>query len=68
MFGNVLGYLQQNKHSVSNQQVDEEGAVQAHKQYFGGGGGGGQQADSSSMGAAAAMQALKVYMPSMMQK
>lgn len=61
MFGNVLGYLQQNKHSVSNQQVDEEGAVQAHQQYFGGGGGGGQQADSSSMGAAAAMQALKHF-------
>lgn len=61
IFGNVLGFLQQNKHSVGNQGVDEQGAVQAHQQYFGGGGGGsGQQADSSSMGSAAAMQALKV--------
>lgn len=56
--------LQQNKHSIGSQEVDENHAVQAHQQFYGGGGGGGgqqaQQADSGSMGSAAAMQALKV--------
>jgi len=61
IFGNVLGFLQQNKHSVGNQQVDEQSAVQAHQQYFGGGGNNQQQADSGSMGSAAAMQALKMF-------
>lgn len=60
IFGNVLGFLQQNKQSVGSQQVDEHSAIEAHKQYFGGGGN-DQEADSGSMGTAAAMQALKMF-------
>jgi len=61
IFGSVLGFLQQNKHSVGSQEVDEQSAVQAHQKYFGGGGGSGEQADSGSMGSAAAMQAMKMF-------
>jgi len=54
-----------NKHSIGNQPVDEQHAVQAHQQFYGGGGGGGggggQPADSGSMGTAAAMQAMKMF-------
>ncbi|RFU28372.1 hypothetical protein B7463_g7986, partial [Scytalidium lignicola] len=59
MFSSIAGFLNQNKSHIGSQPVDEQGAVQAHKQFFGGEGGG--SGDSSSMGAAAAMQALKKF-------
>ncbi|KAG9247646.1 hypothetical protein BJ878DRAFT_491481 [Calycina marina] len=60
IFSSVLGALQGNKHSIAQQPINEEHAVQSHQQFFGGGGS-SQQASSGSMGSAAAMQALKMF-------
>jgi len=60
MFSSVISHLGQNKQNIGNQQIDEQGAVQSHQQFFGGGGV-SQPASSGSMGSASAMQALKMF-------
>ena len=47
--------------NMQGDDVDEDGAVQAHKNFYDGGNSGGQQAHNQNMGAAAAMQALKMF-------
>ncbi|KAF4635149.1 hypothetical protein G7Y89_g2946 [Cudoniella acicularis] len=61
VFSSVLGKLAGNKQNIQQQPIDEQDAVQSHKQFFGGGGGQQQPASAGSMGSAAAMQALKMF-------
>lgn len=52
--------LNQNKHNISQQGIDEQDAVQSHQQLYGNNGG-SQQAGSQQLGMGAAMQALKMF-------
>lgn len=61
IFSSVLSRLTGNKESIAQEDVDEDHAVEAHKQFYGNNGSGQQPASDSNMGAAAAMQALKMF-------
>lgn len=50
MFSSVLGMLGGQKQHLANQDVDEQGMVQAHQSMYGDGGGSGQAASSGGMG------------------
>jgi len=62
-FAGILGKLLDDKPKaqIAEEDIDEEDAVQSHRQFFGLGGGAAAPASSSSLGNAAAMQALKMF-------
>jgi len=60
LFGQALGFLQQNTGRLAQGGVDEDHMVNAHQQLYNNNGG-GQQHDANSLGAGAAMQALKMF-------
>lgn len=57
LFGSALSFLNGKKHEVDQEDLDEQGAVQAHQAAYGGGG----QHSSETLGQGAAMQALKMF-------
>ncbi|KAJ5899999.1 hypothetical protein N7495_004743 [Penicillium taxi] len=62
LFDNALSFLQQNKSNISNGDIDQEQAVNAHQAVYGNQGSGQQESHSSdTLGAGAAMQALKLF-------
>ena len=64
IFSSVLSFLGNNKSSIQNEDIDENDAVNAHKQFFSSNNNNERpsNASSGSMGNAAAMQALKMFM------
>ncbi|KAI1106186.1 hypothetical protein F4804DRAFT_330556 [Jackrogersella minutella] len=61
LFSGLLGALGQKKHSLANEEVDEDDAVKQHKRFFNRDDDDEDEADDRSMGSAAAMQALKMF-------
>ncbi|KAI4158349.1 MAG: hypothetical protein LQ342_007518 [Letrouitia transgressa] len=57
LFSSALGFLNGKKHEVDKEDLDEQGAVQAHQAAYGAGG----QHSSETLGQGAAMQALKMF-------
>ena len=61
IFSHALDILNKNHDDIKNNDIDEQGAVQAHQAVYGGGSGGNQQHSADTLGAGAAMQALKMF-------
>lgn len=59
LFSNALSFIKERASGLSDGEVDEQHAVQAHQALYGGGEG---HHDSGSVGAGAALQALKMFM------
>jgi hypothetical protein len=63
IFSSVLSFLGKNKNDISNEDIDEDDAVNSHKQFFSSNNNDRpSNASTGSMGNAAAMQALKMFM------
>lgn len=60
IFAEVLNQVGQMKSNLANESIDQNDAVQSHKNYYGEQNG-GSEATERSMGSAAAMQALKMF-------